>query len=459
MLSHETSEHSITTGSIWKPLLLFFFPILFGTFFQQFYTTIDTIIVGRGVGKQALAAVGVCAPFINLLVGFFTGLSSGAGVVISQHYGARQHDKLQGCVHTAVTLALIAGVAFLALGMLCAPTVLRLMRTPDEIFDQSVLYIRLYFCGMVPQLLYNMGAGILRSVGDSKRPLYFLIAASLTNIGLDLLFVLVFRWGIAGAAIATVLSQFLSAGLMLLALTHSGGAPYVLFFSDLGIRPDLLRSMIRIGLPAGLQSVMYTVSNLIIQSAVNTFDTDAIAAWTAYGSLDAIFWMSLSSMGLAVTTFSGQNFGSGQYDRIHKGAMASLTISAIITALCMALFLGFTQPLFTIFNDDPAVVTCGITMVRFLVPAYPLYICIEVFSGTLRGTGDTLVPTLLTCVGVCVLRVGWIALALPRFNTLETVMFSYPLTWGITSACYVIYYARGKWLKRRIAAIEALRQG
>lgn len=455
MSSNETREHSITEGVIWKPLLLFFFPILFGTFFQQFYTTIDTIIVGRGVGKQALAAVGVCAPFINLLVGFFTGLSSGAGVVISQHYGARQREKLSGCVHTAITLALIAGVAFLLIGMLCAPTVLRLMHTPDEIFDQSVLYIRLYFCGMIPQLLYNMGAGILRSVGDSKRPLYFLIAASLTNIGLDLLFVMVFHWGIAGAAIATVLSQFLSASLMLLALTHSGDAPYALFLSQLGIRSDLLWSMIRIGLPAGLQSVMYTLSNLIIQSAINTFDTDAIAAWTAYGSLDSIFWMSLSSMGLAVTTFSGQNFGSRKYDRIHKGAMVSLGISFAITGLCMAVFLGFTEPIFSIFNNDPAVVKYGLSMVRFLVPAYPLYVCIEVFSGTLRGTGDTLVPTVLTCCGVCVLRVGWIKLALPHFGTLETVMFSYPLTWGITSLCYILYYARGKWLKRRIAAVEA----
>ncbi len=451
---NDRQSNAITEGVIWKQLLLFFFPILFGTFFQQLYSTVDTIIVGRAVGKQALAAVGVTAPFINLLVGFFTGLASGAGVVISQYYGARENGKVSGCVHTAVTLSLAAGVVFMGIGMAAAPTVLAFMQTPEEIMDLSVLYIRVYFTGMIPTLLYNMGTGILRAVGDSKRPLYFLIASSLLNIVLDLVFVVAMDMGVAGAALGTVLSQVLSAALVVLALVHSAGAPYSLNLRELGLDGGLLTQMVRIGLPAGLQSVMYTVSNLIIQSAVNTFDTDAIAAWTVYGKMDALFWMSLSSMGLAITTFAGQNFGARKYDRIRKGLKVALLIAAIIAALCVVLFLLFGEPIFLLFNDDPAVLACGLEMIHFLVPCYFLYISIEVFSGLLRGTGDSLVPTLLTCIGVCGLRVAWIALAVPVWPTLVTVMASYPITWTVTSLCYIVYYARGNWLKRRIAAAE-----
>lgn len=454
---NETRSNGITEGVIWKQLLLFFFPILFGTFFQQFYSTMDTIIVGRYIGKEALAAVGVTAPVINLLVGFFTGLASGAGVVISQYFGAREDLKVNRCVHTAVTLSLIAGVLFTALGIFTAPWVLRAMNTPADVFDQSVLYIQVYFTGMIPTLLYNMGTGILRSVGDSKRPLYFLIVSSLLNIGLDLLFVVTLDMGVAGAALGTVLSQVLSAILVVLALSNSAGASYSLSRHSLGIDRPLLGDIVRIGLPAGLQSVLYSISNLIIQAAVNNFDTDAVAAWTVYGKMDAIFWMSVSSMGLAITTFSGQNFGAKKYDRIHKGLAVSMGMTTLITGLCVLLFLVFGRPLFLLFNDDPAVVECGLGMIRFLVPTYFLYICIEIFSGALRGAGDSLIPTLLTCFGVCGLRVGWIAVAVPLWPTLITVMASYPITWGLTSVCYVVYYLRGNWLRRRIAAVEAPR--
>ncbi len=452
----QTRENGITEGVIWKQLLLFFFPILFGTFFQQFYSTMDTIIVGRYIGKEALAAVGVTAPVINLLVGFFTGLASGAGVVISQYFGAREDAKVSRCVHTAITLSLLTGIAFTILGILSAPWVLRAMNTPADVLDQSVLYIQVYFTGMIPTLLYNMGTGILRSVGDSKRPLYFLIVSSLLNIVLDLLFVVVIPLGVMGAALGTVLSQLLSAILVVLALTNSAGAPYSLSPRDLGVDHPLLKDIVRIGLPAGLQSVLYAVSNLIIQATINGFDTDVVAAWTVYSKMDALFWMSVSSMGLAITTFSGQNFGAKKYDRIHKGLAVSLGMTALITGLCVFIFLRFDRPLFLLFNDDPAVVECGLAMIQFLVPTYFLYICIEVFAGALRGTGDSLIPTLLTCFGVCGLRVGWIAVSNLFWPTLNAIMFSYPLTWGLTSVGYVIYYLRGNWLKRRIAAAEAI---
>lgn len=447
--------NGITEGVIWKQLLLFFFPILCGTFFQQFYSTVDTIIVGKAIGKEALAAVGVTGPLIQLLVGFFTGLASGSGVVISQYFGARDRDKVSRCVHTAVALSLLAGAVFMVIGILVAPWVLTVTHTPVEVMDMSVSYIRVYFVGMIPTLVYNMGAGILRAVGDSRRPLYFLIVAALTNIVLDLLFVLGFGMGVDGAAWATVISQVLSALLVVLALIHSGGAPYSLYPRELRMDRELLRQMVRIGLPAGLQSVMYTLSNLIIQAAVNGFETDTIAAWTVYGKIDSVFWMSLSSMGLSITTFTGQNFGAKKYDRIREGLRVSTLISILITVVFVGAFMGFTEPLCRLFNDDEAVVAIGVEMIRYLAPAYFLYICIENISGLLRGTGDTLVPTLLTCVCVCTLRVLWIEFALPVFPSLYTIMNSYPITWGIASLGYVIYYLRGNWLKRRIAAAEA----
>ncbi len=451
----ETPQNGITEGVIWKQLLLFFFPILFGTFFQQFYSTVDTIIVGQAVGKQALAAVGVTAPFVNLLVGFFTGLASGAGVVISQYYGSRNGDKLNRCVHTAVVLSLLAGVAFTVLGMAVTPWVLRISDTPADIFEQAVVYLRVYFTGMIPTLLYNMGTAILRAVGDSKRPLYFLIAASILNIGLDLLFVITFDMGVAGAALATVLSQVLSAVLVVLSLTQSGGAPYTLYPRALALDREQLEEIARIGLPAGLQSAMYALSNFIIQAAINKFDTDAVAAWTVYGKMDTIFWLSVSSMSLAVTSFSGQNFGAKKYDRIHKGLAVSMGMTFLLTAACCAIFLGpLGRPLVLLFNNDPGVVECCLDMIAFLVPYYFTYICIENFSGVLRGCGDSFVPTVLTCLGVCALRVIWITFVVPLRPELTTVMFSYPLTWTITSLCFVVYYFKGSWLRRRIAAVE-----
>lgn len=447
--------NGITEGVIWKQLLLFFFPILFGTFFQQFYSTVDTIIVGRWVGKGALAAVGTTGPLINLLVGFFTGLASGAGVIISQGYGGEDDRRVSRGVHTALALSLVMGAAFTVIGIIISPGILQMMNTPADVMDQSVGYIRVYFAGMIPTLIYNMGTAILRSVGDSRRPLYFLIASSLLNIVLDVVFVVWLQMGVEGAAWGTVLSQVLAAALVVWSLLRSAGRSYGLEPRAIRFYSDSLYDMLRVGLPTGLQSVMYTVSNLIVQAAINEFGTDVMAAWTVYGKLDAIFWMSVSSMGLAITTFAGQNFGAGKYERIHRGLAVSVGISAFITALCCGVFLGFGRPLFLIFNDDPAVVECGLDMLRFLVPSYFTYLCIEVFSGALRGCGDSLMPTVLTCVGVCVLRIAWIWIGVPIKHDIYMVMLCYPVTWTVTSVWYVIYYVRGNWLKRRIAATAA----
>ena len=305
-----SAANQITEGVIWKQLLLFFFPILFGTFFQQLYNTIDAMIVGRYVGKEALSAVGgITGTLINLLVGFFVGLSSGATVIISQYYGAKRPKHVSLAVHTAIAFCLVGGIALMILGIILAPFALRATGTPAEIIPYAVLYMRIYFIGIIGNLIYNIGSGILRAIGDSKRPLYFLIVSCFVNIVLDLLFVVVFHMGVAGAAWATILSQLVSALLVIYVLTHTKES-YRLMLRNIRIAPDMLARIIQIGFPAGLQSVMYSVSNVVIQAGVNGLGTDTVAAWTAYGKLDGLFWMMINAFGISITTFVGQNYGA-----------------------------------------------------------------------------------------------------------------------------------------------------
>ena len=446
----ETNINQITEGVIWKQLLAFFFPILFGTFFQQLYNTTDAIVVGNFVGKQALAAVGgPASTLINLLVGFFTGLSSGATVVISQFYGAKHKDDVRKAVHTSIALSIAGGAVIMVLGIAFAGVALRAMNTPEDIMSMSLTYMRIYFLGVIPSLIYNMGSGILRAVGDSKRPLYFLIASTLTNIVLDLFFVLVLRMGVAGVAIATSLSQVASAAMVMYALMKTDDM-YRLYLREIRFSPSILSAIIRIGLPAGLQSTMYSVSNLIIQASINSFGTDTIAAWTAYSKIDGMFWMIMSAYGVSITTFAGQNFGAGKYDRIHKSVRVCIGMSAFTSVLLSAIVLVGGRFFLGLFTDDPGVADIGMSIIHVIAPTYITYICIEILGGTARGCGDSIIPMLLTCFGVCVLRVIWILGIVPIHRDLATVAFSYPLTWAVTSIMFIIYYLRGNWLKRNI---------
>ena len=314
-----SSSNPITEGVIWQQLLLFFFPILFGTFFQQLYNTADAVIVGRFLGKQALAAVGgSTTSIINLLIGFFIGLSSGATVIISQYYGAQKADMVGYAVHTAITASIISGGVLTVVGFFGAPLALQAMGTPEDVLGFATLYIRIYFLGTIPNLIYNIGSGILRAVGDSKRPLYFLMASCFTNIVLDILFVILLQFGIAGAAFATIFSQCVSAFLVIFTLTRTQDL-HRLVLSRLGLDIRMLKRIIHIGLPSGLQSSMYGMSNVIIQSSINALGTDTVSAWAAYGKIDAIFGMIVSAFGIAITTFVGQNYGAGKSERVRRG--------------------------------------------------------------------------------------------------------------------------------------------
>ena len=443
-------QTDILTGSIPKQLLAFFMPIWFGTLFQQLYNTADTLIVGNFVGTHALAAVGATGAFVNLLVGLFVGLCSGVGVVVSQSFGARDYEAVDRQVHTALVFSVVIGAVLTLAGLLTAEPMMRLMGTPDEILAASTMYLRIYFLGMIPQILYNTGTYILRAIGDSRRPLYFLIAASLVNIVLDVVFIALLGWGVAGAAIATVASQVASAVLTLRCVAGSEGMPWHVSLDKMRMERNILGVICTIGIPSAAQSAMYNVSNMIIQSCMNSFGTDTIAAWGVYGKIDFVFWMTINSLGIAITTFVGQNFGARQYDRVKQGVRICMAMAAGLTLLVSVSFYLGAEPLFRVFTQDNNVVAVGVQMMHVLTPVYLTYISIEVLSGALRGCGDVRVPTLITVFFVCGLRVLWLTTMVPLYHTIATVEFSYPLTWTLASLLFIIYYKRGKWLKRCI---------
>ena len=451
LIRQRPDVNGITEGVIWKQLLLFFFPIVLGTFFQQLYNTADAIIVGKAVGKEALAAVGgSTGTLINLLVGFFVGLASGASVIIAQLFGARRAQDVSRAVHTTIALALSSGALLTAVGLLCAGGILELMGTPQEVMAYALPYLNIYFLGMIPQLVYNIGSGVLRAVGDSRRPMLFLICAALTNIVLDILLVLGLNLGVRGAAIATVLSQVVSAVLILVSLCHAQPV-YRLHFRRIRFHGDMLARIVRIGLPAGLQSVMYSLSNMIIQASVNGFGTDVMAAWTAYGKIDGLYWMMISAFGVSITTFAGQNFGARRYDRMRRSVRVCLGMAAGVTVFMTALILAVGRPMLGMFTDDAHVVEMGMSIIRLIVPTWITYLCIEILSGAMRGAGDSLMPTLMTLAGVCLMRVFWVTVVVPRRHQLPVLMLSYPITWVITSVMFIVYYLRGRWLDRCIA--------
>lgn len=450
--------NGITEGVIWKQLLIFFFPILFGTFFQQLYNTVDAVIVGRFVGKEALAAVGgSTGTLINLLVGFFVGVSSGATVIISQFYGGGREKRVSEAVHTAIAFSLACGVGLMVIGIAASPIALRAMGTPDDIMQYSLSYIRIYFLGIIPNLVYNMGAGILRAIGDSKRPLYYLMASCFTNIVLDLVLVVWLRLDVRGAAIATIVSQLVSAVLVVLQLLRTKDS-YRLVIRKIRLNLFMVMRIVRIGLPAGLQSVMYSASNIIIQSSVNSLGTDTVAAWTAYSKIDSVYWMIISALGISITTFVGQNYGAGKLDRVKRGIYVCLGLSFLITAiLSVTLYLGGGY-IYLMFTADAAVIAKGMEILHFLVPAFATYVCIEVLSGALRGTGDCWIPMIMTAVGVCALRVLWILVAVPLKPDILTVVFSYPLTWSITSILFLVYFYCFSSLKKFNVPLPRLRR-
>lgn len=432
-------QNGITEGVIWQQILIFFFPILIGTFFQQLYNTADAVIVGRFVGKEALSAVGgPSGTIINVLIGFFLGLSSGATVIISQYYGAKERESVSHAVHTSIALSIVGGIVIMFLGIAISPIALRMMGTPEDIMKDSIIYMSTFFLGTVFNLIYNIGSGILRAIGDSKRPLYFLIVSCCINIVLDIFFVGVCKLGVFGAALATIIAQLVSALLVILVLMRTDDC-YQLVLQQIRFDSRILKVIFRIGLPAGAQSMMYSISNVIIQAGINSFGTDVVAAWTAYSKMDGFFWMIMSAFGISITTFVGQNYGAGLDVRVKRGIKVCMGM-AMSVSLVLAGILYFGGPfLFYFFTTDQEVLKIGADMVRFFAPFYITYVTIEILSGSLRGIGDSFVPMLLTGFGICGLRILWMVIIVPKFPHVNTLMLSYPISWIITSIMFIVY--------------------
>ena len=442
------ARQQITEGVIWKQLLIFFFPILMGTFFQQMYNTVDTIIVGRLVGTEALAAVGATGPLVSMVNGFFIGVSSGATVVLSQAYGAGDRKGVSDSIHTGVALSLVLGVMLTAIGICLGGRVMGWMGTPENCMADATTYLRIYFAGSIGTVVYNMGAGILRAMGDSKRPMLFLMVTCILNVVLDLLFVAVLHMGVAGAALATVLSQMISAVLPIVVLLRQKEDRLEL--RKLRIERSLLGRILRIGIPAGLQFVTFDFSNVLIQSGINSFGDTTMAAWTAYGKTDALVWMISGAFGVSITTFVGQNFGAQKYSRIRQGAWTCLAMSiAMVGALNVTLLL-FRSQILGIYTDNPEVIAVGSMVMLSIMPYEFLFMPIEVFAGTMRGVGNSLMPTLITGSCVCLFRVVWLMTAVRHWHSLKTLTLSYPLSWALAAAVFLLVYFKGSWLRRRI---------
>ena len=439
---------ALTEGTIWKKLLIFALPLMLSNFLQQLYNTADLLIVGRFIGTEAQAAVGATGSLSNMLIGFFIGLSTGCAVVVAQMYGAEDEDGLYRMVHSSMSIALVSGVVLSVAGFFLSTPLLRLMNTPEEILADASVYLRIFFAGSIPSLLYNMGAGILRSVGDSKRPFYFLAVSSITNILLDLLFIAVFGWGVAGAAWATVISHIIAAVLVMMSLSKTDES-YKLYLRDIAFHGPVGKRALKIGVPTGLQSVLISGSNVIIQTAVNGFGTLAVAGYAAAGRIDGFVWVTLNAVALAAMTFMGQNIGAGKIERAKKGLRQAIVLVVIVSGGLGAFFLIFAGPLAALFNPDPAVTFYIRRVMLYILSIYWLFGINEVIGGALRGVGRSMVPMLVTLICMSGFRVFWVYVILPLNRTFDFMLLAYPLSYVLTIIVYLIYMKRVDWLPKR----------
>ena len=439
---------ALTEGTIWKKLLIFALPLMLSNFLQQLYNTADLLIVGRFIGTEAQAAVGATGSLSNMLIGFFIGLSTGCAVVVAQMYGAEDEDGLYRMVHSSMSIALVSGVVLSVAGFFLSTPLLRLMNTPEEILADASVYLRIFFAGSIPSLLYNMGAGILRSVGDSKRPFYFLAVSSITNILLDLLFIAVFGWGVVGAAWATVISHIIAAVLVMMSLSKTDES-YKLYLRDIAFHGPVGKRALKIGVPAGLQSVLISGSNVIIQTAVNGFGTLAVAGYAAAGRIDGFVWVTLNAVALAAMTFMGQTIGAGKIERAKKGLRQAIVLVVIVSGGLGAFFLIFAGPLAALFNPDPAVTFYIRQVMLYILSIYWLFGINEVIGGALRGVGRSMVPMLVTLICMSGFRVFWVYVILPLNRTFDFMLLAYPLSYVLTIIVYLIYMKRVDWLPKR----------
>lgn len=437
-------------GPIYKHILMIFFPIMLGTFFQQLYNTVDAIVVGNFVGKEALGAVGgSTGTLINLMIGFIGGLASGAIVVVAQSYGAKDQNGVKDGVRSGMFLGISLGLCLMIVGIILTPALLRMMNVPSEMFSYSISYMRIYLSGLIATMIYNVGSGVLIAVGDSKRPLYFLIVSCIANIILDVLFVAVFNLGIIGVGLATVISQIVAAVLVILTLGNKEAIYHYDLRKDFGFDKDVLLRIIIIGLPMGAQSILYSVSNLFVQARVNVFGTDAIAAYTAFGKIDSIFWMISNAFGSATVTVVGQSFGAGKYKRVKKATWTALLMYCLSSFFISLLCCLTGRFLYNLFTTDLNVIEIGMDILLNIAPFWFIFGFVEILSSAIRACGESFKPMIITALTICGFRICWI-LFYPSITIID-VLRCYPLTWILTGSLFLIYFLFGKWLDKNIA--------
>ena len=439
----------LTTGTVWKKLLRFFIPIAAGTIIQQLYNAVDGLIVGRFVGTSALAAVGgSTAQIINVLVGFFVAMTAGASVVIGQIYGAGRREELDRAIGNAVAAMAVFGIVLMGFGFAASPWMLRLLRTPEETLEGAQLYLRIYFLGVPFVMILNMESSILRALGDSFHPFLYMVAGCVTNIVLDAVFVIVFGWGIAGVAVATVAAQVVNTALLTRRLMK-GSPEFRLSLRNLKLKGVYLKNMMRLGIPSGLQSSMYSISNTIIQVAVNSLGTVVVASWAMSGKTDGIYWAVSNAMGAAITSFIAQNQGAGKTERVKQCVRQGLIMDFSVTVVISGLLMLLAIPMLRILTPDEAVVETTYRIMSYFVPYYFTWVLVEVLSAVLRGAGDAVRPVAIIGTGICLFRIIWIVTVFAHFGTLFSLCLSYDVSWVITSTALLIYYKRGSWMNRR----------
>ena len=435
----------LTEGPIWQKIVTFAIPLFLGNLFQQLYNTADSLIVGNFLGSDALAAVSSSGSLILLLVGFFNGIAVGAGVVIARYYGARDKENLSKAIHTDLAFGLAAGILLTILGLVLAPKILTWMGTPPDVLKNSVVYFRIYFCGSLAFVMYNIFVGIMQSVGDSRHPLIYLIISSIVNIVLDLLFVSVFHWGVGSAALATIISQFTSAILCLIRLMCIS-EDYRVSLRKIRFHPRHLQMIITYGLPAGMQNSIIAFANVIVQSNINSFGKMAVAGCGAYSKIEGFGFLPITCFALALTTFIGQNLGAQKFDRVRKGARFGI-ICSVILAEIVGLVIYWLAPVFiSAFNNDPEVIAYGTAQARTVTLFYFLLSFSHCIAGILRGAGKATIPMLVMLVCWCAIRITYITVAVKLVPDIHMIFWAYPLTWTLSSVIFLIYFLKADWM-------------
>lgn len=435
----------MTEGKISRKIILFALPIFLGNLFQQLYNVVDSLVVGNVLGKEALAAVSSTGSLIFLIVGFINGIFLGAGVIISRYFGAKKEKELSSAVHTTIAFGFIAGIIVTIIGIGFTPWFLRAMGTPDDVFADAVIYLRLYFAGGIGIVMYNACMGIFQAVGDSKHPLYYLITAATINVVLDILFVAVFDFGVGGAAIASAISQFVSAILGFVKLTKVKGS-HKIYIKYIKINGNMLKNLLKMGLPTGIQNSVIAFANVIVQSNINKFGSVAMAGCGSYSKLEGFAFLPITSFSMALTTFIGQNLGARQYERAKKGARFGLITGVTLAEIVGIILWIFAPILIGLFNSQPEVIEYGVMQARTISLFYFLLSLSHCLAGILRGAGKTNIPMIVMLISWCVIRITYITIMIRIIPDIRVIFWAYPITWSISSIVFLIYYKKANWL-------------